>query len=109
MNQYRLPTNRPTTHPGEMLWEEFLKHPESLALVACITGTSVEFWLNLQRTWDEWVQQQEKGGPDDPSRMSGIASSEPCSDGATGRHAPLPVENRDSGTSSPAAFTKEAP
>lgn len=35
-------------------------------------------------------------GPDD-QKDAGCASSEPCSGGAIGRHAPSPVENRDSG------------
>lgn len=39
-----------------------------------------------------------KLGPDDPEN-AGCASSEPCLDGAKGRHAPSPVENRDSGAS----------
>lgn len=40
-----LPTNRPPTHPGEMLLEEFLK-PRVLS------------WMNLQNAWDLWHAQR---------------------------------------------------
>jgi addiction module HigA family antidote len=79
----RLPIHRPT-HPGEILLQEFLKplsisptifarrirvspgrimrliHGEDtisadLALrLARVLGTSAEFWLNLQQSWDVW-------------------------------------------------------
>ena len=75
---------RPPTHPGEMLLEEFLKplglsQAEAARRMAISTnrlnelirgkrgvtaatalrlaellGTSPEFWLNLQATWDLW-------------------------------------------------------
>ena len=79
-----LPENRPSTHPGEMLLEEFL-NPLGLTqaefarhlgwpyarLNEIIKGkrgvtaasaldlgealqTGPEFWLNLQRNWDLW-------------------------------------------------------
>ena len=79
-----LPKNRPPTHPGEMLLEEFLK-PLGLSqrefadhlgwtyarlneIVKARRGVSVEsalalgealetgpeFWLDLQRNWDLW-------------------------------------------------------
>ncbi len=78
----RIPTNRPPTHPGEMLLKEFLeplaitqqeladkiylpyqqihdlingRQPitPSIALrLAKLFGTSPDFWLNLQLRWD---------------------------------------------------------
>ena len=75
---------RPPTHPGEMLLEEFLKPlgmsqadaarkmrisshrlnelirrkrdvtVETALRLADLLGTSPEFWLNLQTTWDLW-------------------------------------------------------
>ena len=79
-----LPKNRPPTHPGEMLLEEFLE-PSGITQLALarhlgwtyarlneiingrrgITadsalalgdalGTGPEFWLNLQRDWNLW-------------------------------------------------------
>lgn len=80
----RLPKHRPPTHPGEMLLEEFLRPlgitqaafaerigvsyvrlnslinerrgvtPDTALRLARATGTSAEFWLNLQRDWDLW-------------------------------------------------------
>lgn len=79
-----LPKNRPPTHPGEMLLEEFLKPlgmtqselaerihvsfprvneivngrrgitPDTALRLAKLLGTSAEFWLNGQRNWDLW-------------------------------------------------------
>jgi len=79
-----LPKNRPPTHPGEMLLEEFLKPLEmsqrafaehlgwtyarlneivkgrrglsadSALSLGEALGTGPEFWLNLQRDWDLW-------------------------------------------------------
>lgn len=82
--QRRLPANRPPTHPGEMLLEEFLK-PLGISQSACarhlgisfprlnevihakrsvttdtalrlarVTGMGAEFWLGLQQDWDLW-------------------------------------------------------
>jgi len=78
----RIPTNRPPTHPGEMLIEEFLKPMEITQAVladaihvpyqrvnelvngkrgitpstglrlAKFFGTTPDFWLNLQLRWD---------------------------------------------------------
>jgi len=51
----RLPRNRPPTHPGEMLFEEFVK-PLGLTqaeLARCL-GMSADFWLGLQQDWDLW-------------------------------------------------------
>ncbi len=80
----RLPKNRPPTHPGEMLLEEFLKPlgmtqvelaekihasyprvneiingkrgitPDTALRLSALFGTSAEFWLNGQRNWDLW-------------------------------------------------------
>lgn len=82
--QRRLPTNRPPTHPGEMLLEEFLKPLEitqsafavrlgvsfprlneiingrrsvtsdTALRLARVTGMSADFWLGLQQDWDLW-------------------------------------------------------
>jgi len=78
----RIPTNRPPTHPGEMLLEEFLKPmkvtqselaanlkipfqrvnqiikgkrsvtPDTAMRLAKVLGTSIDLWLNLQLAWD---------------------------------------------------------
>ena len=80
----RLPTNRPPTHPGEMLLEEYLKPlgvsqthfaraigvsyvrlnsiirghrsitPDTALRLERSLGTSADFWLNLQTAWDLW-------------------------------------------------------
>jgi antitoxin HigA-1 len=80
----RLPANRPPTHPGEMLFEEFLKPlgvsqsafaervaiasprlneiirgkrsvtPETALRFAQVLGISADFWLGLQQDWDLW-------------------------------------------------------
>src|SRR5438552_19063785 len=82
--QRRLPTNRPPTHPGEMLLEEFLKPlgisqsafavrlgisfprlnevirgkrsvtPDTALRLAQVLGMSADFWLGLQQDWDLW-------------------------------------------------------
>ena len=79
-----LPKNRPPTHPGEMLYEEFLNPlgmtqtelaarikvsyprinelvngkrgvtPDTALRLAKLFGTTAEFWLNGQRNWDLW-------------------------------------------------------
>lgn len=79
-----LPANRPPTHPGEMLLEEFLNPlgmtqaelaerikvsyprvnelingkrgvtPDTALRLAQLFGTTPEFWLNGQRNWDLW-------------------------------------------------------
>lgn len=78
----RIPTNRPPTHPGEMLLEEFLNPmgltqrqladaiqvpyqrvneivngrrgitPSTALRLAKFFGTSPDFWMNLQLRWD---------------------------------------------------------
>jgi antitoxin HigA-1 len=80
----RLPKDRPPTHPGEMLLEEFLKPlgitqsafahqlgvsfprlngiinarrsvtPDTALRLARVTGMSADFWLGLQQDWDLW-------------------------------------------------------
>ena len=80
----RLPSERPPTHPGEMLLEEFLKPlgitqsafavrlgvsfprlneiinakrsvtPDTALRLARVTGMSADFWLGLQQDWDLW-------------------------------------------------------
>lgn len=79
-----LPTNRPPTHPGEMLLEEFLKPlgltqteaakrlgisfvrmneivngrrgvtPDTALRLSRLLGTTPDFWLNGQLAWDLW-------------------------------------------------------
>ena len=79
-----LPKNRPPTHPGEMLREEFLGPlgmsqtelaqrigvsfprineivngkrgvtPDTALRLAKLFRTTPEFWLNCQRNWDLW-------------------------------------------------------
>ena len=80
----RLPTERPPTHPGEMLLNEFLEPlgvsqsafairlgvsfprlnevvrgkrgvtPDTALRLARVTGMSADFWLGLQQDWDLW-------------------------------------------------------
>ena len=80
----RLPRQRPPTHPGEMLLEEFLKPleitqsafairlgvsfprlneiirgkravtPDTALRLARVLGMSADFWLGLQQDWDLW-------------------------------------------------------
>ncbi len=80
----RLPSDRPPTHPGEMLLEEFLKPlnisqsalavrlgvsfprlnevirgkrgvtPDTALRLARVVGMPADFWLGLQQDWDLW-------------------------------------------------------
>ena len=80
----RLPRQRPPTHPGEMLLEEFVKPlgitqselairlgisfprlneiirgkravtPDTALRLARVLGMSADFWLGLQSDWDLW-------------------------------------------------------
>ncbi len=80
----RLPENRPPTHPGEMLLEEFIKPlhitqtelaqrlrvsyprlneiikgrravtPDTALRLSRVLGMSANFWLGLQQDWDLW-------------------------------------------------------
>lgn len=84
----RIPTNRPPTHPGEMLLEEFLKPmdltqrdladaihvpyqrineiinqkrgitPSTALRLAKFFDMSEDFWLNLQQRWDLYRAKQ---------------------------------------------------
>lgn len=84
----RIPTNRPPTHPGEMLLEEFLNPmgltqreladaihvpyqrineiingkrgvtPATALRLARFFGMSAGFWMNLQLRWDLYHAQQ---------------------------------------------------
>ncbi len=86
----RLPRKRPPTHPGEMLFEEFVKPlgvtqvelarrldvsyprlneiikghrsvtPDTALRLSRVLGMSAEFWLGLQQDWDLW---QAMNGP----------------------------------------------
>ncbi len=80
----RLPKQRPPIHPGEMLFEEFLKPlgisqsatavrlgvsfprlneiirgkrgvtPDTALRLARVVGMPADFWLGLQQDWDLW-------------------------------------------------------
>lgn len=82
----RLPTDRPPTHPGELLLEEFLRPlgitqvsfskvidvplqrvneiikgkrgvtPDTALRFEAALGASAQFWLNAQTAWDLWHQ-----------------------------------------------------
>jgi len=94
MIRTRLPKNRPPTHPGEMLLEEFLKPmkftqsdfavrlgvsfprlneivkgrrgvtPDTALRLAKVLGMSAEFWLGLQANWDLWNAMHDKNYSD---------------------------------------------
>ena len=98
----RLPRERPPTHPGEMLLEEFLKPlamtqsamavrlgisfprlneivrgkrgvtPDTALRLARVVGMSADFWLGLQQDWDLWHAMHSK-------RAAEIAHLEPLS------------------------------
>jgi addiction module HigA family antidote len=83
----RLPRKRPPTHPGEMLFEEFVKPlgvtqvelarrldvsyprlneiikgrrsvtPDTALRLSRVLGMSADFWLGLQHDWDLWHAQ----------------------------------------------------
>jgi plasmid maintenance system antidote protein VapI len=54
--------NRVTTHPGEVLGEEFLTPlGMSVNALARFFGTSPEFWMNLQTMHDLTKARQEIG------------------------------------------------
>ncbi len=80
----RLPRNRPPTHPGEMLLEEFVRPlditqtelarllkvsyprlneiikgrrsvtPDTALRLSRVLGMPADFWLGLQQDWDLW-------------------------------------------------------
>lgn len=87
----RLPRERPPTHPGEMLLEEFLVPlgisqsafavrlgvsfprlneivrgkrsvtPDTALRLARVLGMPAEFWLGLQSDWDLWHAMRSEG------------------------------------------------
>jgi antitoxin HigA-1 len=88
---HRLPKQRPPTHPGEMLLEEFLKPlgisqskfairlgvsyprlneivrgrrsvtPNTALRLARVLGMPADFWLGLQQDWDLWHASNSQG------------------------------------------------
>ncbi len=90
----RLPLNRPPTHPGEILLEEFVKPlgltqvelagrlgvsyprlneivkgrrsvtPDTALRLATVLGMSADFWLGLQQDWDLWHAMRGSGAED---------------------------------------------
>ena len=88
MPRRTLPSNRPPTHPGEMLLEEFLKPlgisqvdfakrigvsyvrlnalingrrgatPNTALRLEKATGMDADFWMGLQADWDLWHELQ---------------------------------------------------
>jgi addiction module HigA family antidote len=94
----RLPRERPPTHPGEMLQEEFLKPlgisqsalairlgvsyprlneivrgrrsvtPDTALRLARVLGMPADFWLGLQQDWDLWHTMNGPGA-DEISRL----------------------------------------
>lgn len=100
MTARRLPADRPPTHPGEMLLEEFLRPlgisqsafavrlgisfprlneiirgkrgvtPDTALRLARVLGMPPEFWLGLQQDWDLWHAMRSKSA-------AAIASLEP--------------------------------
>ncbi len=86
----RVPTNRPPTHPGEMLLEEFLNPmkisqkdladyihvsyqrvneivnghrgitPSTALRLAKFFNMSADFWMNVQLRWDLYFAQEEE-------------------------------------------------
>ncbi len=86
-----IPENRKPTHPGEILWEEFLKPknlsqvdlaqrlkvpvqrvntlingkrgvtPETAILLSRVFKNSAEFWMNLQTAYDLYEARQSLG------------------------------------------------
>ncbi len=101
----RLPKQRPPTHPGEVLLEEFLKPmgitqselavrlgvsfprlneivrgrrsvtPDTALRLARVLGMSADFWLGLQQDWDLWHAMNGPGA-EEISRLEPISSPE---------------------------------
>jgi len=109
----RLPSERPPTHPGEMLLEEFLKPlgisqsafavklgvsfprlneivrgkravtPDTALRLARVLGMPADFWLGLQTDWDLWHAMRD-------DRAAEIARLEPVfSKGSSPRVRPM--------------------
>ncbi len=98
------PKNRPPTHPGEMLLEEFLKPlgmtqvdlaarigvsyprvneivkgkrgvtPDTAVRLARLFDTTPEFWLNGQLAWDLWHALRALG-PDELEKIQPIRAA----------------------------------
>lgn len=99
----RLPKDRPPTHPGEMLLEEFLKPleisqsafairlgvsyprlneivrgrrsvtPDTALRLARVLGMPADFWLGLQQDWDLWHAMNSPSA-DEISRLEPISN-----------------------------------
>lgn len=101
----RLPKNRRPTHPGEMLRAEFLEPlevtqrafaerirvsyvrlnelvngrrgvtPDTALRLSKALGTTPDFWLNLQQSWDLWDALHGPNAPDLETieRLEGVA------------------------------------
>jgi hypothetical protein len=63
-----------------------------------IYGTNAE---SMQEAANLASEIREKLGSQTINKTAAVESSEPCSDGATGRRSPSPVANRDSGVRPP--------
>jgi len=100
-----LPKNRPPTHPGVMLLEEFLKPipmsqteaaerlgmplnrlnelikgkrgmtPDTALRLGEFFQMSPEFWMNLQAGWDLWHAQQERKASGEAGSIKPIAKA----------------------------------
>ena len=100
----RLPKERPPTHPGEMLLEEFLRPmgisqnqmairlrvsyprlneivrgrrsvtPDTALRLAKVLGMPADFWLGLQQDWDLWHAMNGPGA-EEISRLEPIPRS----------------------------------
>jgi antitoxin HigA-1 len=99
-----LPKNRPPTHPGEMLLEEFLKPlelsqaetarrlkmplnrlnelikgkrgltPDTALRLSELFKVSPEFWMNLQAGWDLWHAQRRRKARGEAGSIRPIAA-----------------------------------
>lgn len=107
-----LPANRPPTHPGEMLREEFLKplkitqeqlaemlgvtfqtvsriinahhgvSPNMAARLARLFGTTPEFWTGLQQDWELWHEL--RGARAEIERIQPLPTARPARTGGGG-------------------------
>ena len=67
-----IPTNRPPTHPFDILIKEFDETGDEwlvgrdtwsdiqCGLVASCTDTEIQFWLNLRDNYEEYLENKEK-------------------------------------------------
>jgi len=100
-----LPKNRPPTHPGVMLLEEFLKPlqlsqadvarrlkmpmnrlnelikgkrgmtPDTALRLSELFTVSPEFWMNLQAGWDLWHAQRDRKSSGEAGSIKPIAKA----------------------------------